>query len=130
MAANIDEVSLCPSCQAESNSTDVFCHQCGAPIGTTATLDPLNQIHAQGHLLRTALKGRPRFIVLLGMWIMFLPLLVVAGSVAVYLITNHNRRSDFGFFWGAAGLTYVCLVILYRITKNYLTIPNKDLESD
>jgi hypothetical protein len=130
VAANIDDLITCASCLTANHPSEVFCHECGAPVGATATLDPINQIHAQGHLFRTALEGRPRFIVLLGMWIMFLPLLVVSASVAVYLITNHNRRSDFVFFWGAAGLAYVSLVILYRITKNYLTTPNKDLESD
>jgi hypothetical protein len=130
MSEDAHQLILCVSCLTENSQAQPFCRKCGAPISTTATLDPINQIQAQGHLFRTALRGRPRFIVLLGIWMMFFPVLLVSVSVAIHLITSHDRRSDFVFFWAVAGLAYVSLVILYRITKNYLTISNKDLESD
>jgi len=116
----------CLSCLAENNPAASFCRECGSPIGATATLDPMKAIQAQGHLFRTALKGRPRFIVVLGMWIMFLPILVVSATVAVFLISNRSRRSDFVFFWAMAGLSYVSFVVLYRVTRNYLMIPAED----
>lgn len=126
MPEDNDRTVACLSCLTENHSAESFCRKCGAPIGATATLDPLKAIQAQGHLFRTALKGRPGFIVLLGIWIMFLPTLVVSVSVAVYLISNHSRPSDFVFFWAMAGFSYVSFVILYRITRNYLTIPAED----
>ena len=129
MPEDDDQKIACLSCLAENHAAESFCRKCGAPIGATATLDPLKAIHAQGYLFRTALKGRPRFIVLLGIWIMFLPVLVVSVSVALYLISNRSRPSDVVFFWAMAGLSYVSFVVLYKVTRNYFTIPRADKKS-
>jgi hypothetical protein len=108
---------------ALNNRYEAFCHSCGVPIGTTATLDPLRAIQAEGFVIRKALDGRPRVIVLMGIWVMFLPLLVVSVGAASYLITNRRGLADFVFFWIFVGLSYVSFVALYRVTRNYLTIP-------
>jgi hypothetical protein len=112
----------CPSCQTINEQSAIFCRKCGAPIGAGATLDPIQTIQAEGHLLRRATEGRPRPIVLLGMWIIFLPVLAFGVYFAIYLILNRSGFSDFFFFWGAIGLAYIGFKILYRTTKNYLTL--------
>jgi hypothetical protein len=107
-----------------------FCHRCGTPIGTTATLDPLHVIQAEGHLLRKAIEGRPKLVVLVGVWLLFLPALVVSALYAVNLITAHSSRADFVFFWCSVGLAYLSVVILWRVTKNYFTMPAKWKEEE
>ena len=114
---------ICPSCVRPTRPFESFCHNCGAPIGATATLDPIQSINAQGFLFRKALEGRPKPIVVAGIWLTFFPTLLASLYAATYLILNRTRFADFFFFWAFIGLGYVAFVILYRITKNYLTSP-------
>lgn len=113
-------LSLCPSCLKPNKRFAAFCESCGSPIGTTATLDPIQTIHTQGHLFRKALDGPPKPVVLIGMWIMFLPMLVGSIYAAVRLIQSGGGMANFVFFWAFVGLAYISVVILYRITRNYL----------
>jgi hypothetical protein len=62
-------------------------------------------------------------VVLVGIWILFFPVLLVSVFSAVNLIINRHSRSDFVFFWCAVGLAYISAAVVYRATKNYLTIP-------
>lgn len=117
----------CPSCQTINEQSAIFCRKCGAPIGAVATLDPVQTIQAQGFLFRKATEGRPRPMVLLGIWILFLPALVGSVYFAIHIILNRYGFSDFFFFWGAIGLAYIGFKVLYRTTKNYLTLPKKTL---
>lgn len=123
---NAGETITCLSCLALNTPAEAFCHECGAPIGRTATLDPINTIRAEGFLLRKSLEGRPKLITLLGIWIIHLPVLVLGVYSAVYIILKWRGLSAFLFFWALVGLACFAFVILYRITKNYLTIPKKE----
>jgi hypothetical protein len=115
----------CTTCLTQNKRSAVFCRKCGSPIGAKATLDPLQTIQAEGFLLRTAIKGRPKLIVFLGIWILCLPVLVVGVGGAIYLILNTRGISNFLFFWALIGLSYFAFVALYRITKNYLKTRRK-----
>ena len=121
---NANEI-LCHSCLTPNASFASFCDNCGAPIGTTATLDPIQSINTQGFLFRKALEGRPKPIVLAGLWLMFFPALVGSLYAAIRLILNRTGIADFFFFWVFVGLAYVAFVILYRVTRNYLTARRK-----
>jgi 4-amino-4-deoxy-L-arabinose transferase-like glycosyltransferase len=52
---------------------------------------------------------------------MFLPALVVSGGVAIYLIVNFRGLGNFVFFWLGAGIMIISGVILYRVTRNYIS---------
>ncbi len=121
-------IITCPSCLELNGGADAFCRKCRSPIGAMSSLDPLQVIQAEGFLFRKATEGRPQPIVLLGIWIVFLPWVVISVGVAVHIILNQSGFGYFFFFWGAVGLAYVGFVILYRTTKNYLTIPKKGQE--
>ena len=114
-----EEIIACLSCMAPNPATIAFCEKCGAPIGTTSTLDPLKMIRAEGFLLKKATTDRPKPIVLFGVWIIFLPWLagsiLLAGSQILYGFDFEG----FVFFWIGVGLAMVALIILYRVTKNY-----------
>jgi hypothetical protein len=116
-----DSFVICPSCQALNYRLETFCGSCGAPIGATATLDPVSTIHAQGFLLCKVVEAPPRAIVLIGVWIMLLPALVVSACMTIYLIVNFRGLGNFIFFWLGAGLIVICSVILYRVTRNYFS---------
>lgn len=120
------EAITCPSCTELNSEADAFCRKCGSPIGALSTLDPLQTIQTEGFLFRKATEGRPQLIVLLGIWIVFLPWLAISVGVAIHIILNERGFGYFFFFWGAVGLAYIGFIILYRTTKNYLTIPKKE----
>ena len=96
-------------------------------MGAVATIDPMQTIQAEGFLFRKATEGRPKPIVLLGIWIIFLPVFGVGVYFAIQLVVNRKNFSDFCFFWGAIGLAYVGFVVLYRTTRNFITLPDKRL---
>ncbi|HMH45536.1 MAG TPA: zinc ribbon domain-containing protein [Pyrinomonadaceae bacterium] len=115
----------CPTCQALNDRFATYCHECGAPIGTTATLDPIASVHTQSFLFRKAADSRPKMIVLIGTWILFLPVFLVTGYMAIYSITHQHGLLGFAAFWLAVGVACLSLVMLYRVTKNYMA-PAKD----
>ena len=121
-----EEIIACLSCLAPNKASVDFCEKCGAPIGTTSTLDPLKMIRAEGFLLAKATHGKPKPIVLIGVWIIFLPWLVGSLLLAGSQILYGYSFEGFVFFWIGIGLAIVALTVLYRVTKNYFAPP--DLE--
>jgi hypothetical protein len=114
------ESILCPSCLTPNGSDEIFCRQCGAPIAPTATLDPIATIQTESFLTQKALVGRPKLIVLIGIWLMFGSVFLASVYSAVRIVIDRSGFSDFVFFWAAVGLIYLSGVVLYRVTKNYL----------
>ena|SRR5438067_1142448 len=110
---------ICPACQALNGRLETVCDQCGAPIGNTATLDPT--IRAQRVPPPKKLASRPRPLMLIGYWAIFLPAFVNNTYAAIYWTTYHPRRlAEFIFFWGAVGLAFLSFVMLYWATKKYV----------
>jgi hypothetical protein len=118
-----DKKITCVSCLAQNGPFDTFCHECGAPIGRTATLDPIQTIQTEGFLFRKALEGRPKVTVLMGVWILHLPVLLGGVGGAIYIIRYQRGLAAFVFFWALVALSCFAFIVLYRITKNYLTLP-------
>jgi len=81
-------------------------------------------------MFRKAVDERPRLIVLAGMWILFFPALLVSVYAAVKLIRMGGGLPNFVFFWAFVGLGYASIVILYRVTKNYLRGSKVDNQSE
>jgi len=115
----------CPACQARNDRLAIFCHECGAAIGTTATLDPIASIHPQGFLTRKTLDRRPKPIVLIGTWISFLPAFLVSAGFATFAVIDRGGFGEFFVFWTALGVMCLSLAFLYRVTRNFLS-PRKD----
>lgn len=119
-----DETIVCVSCVAQNRQNALFCENCGFPLGARATLDPMGAIQAQGDLLHKAVTKRPKFIVLVGIWILFLPWLILTVPIAYNEIANGKDIYDFIFLCGAVALAAVAVRILFVVTKNYLTMPD------
>ena len=123
---------LCPSCMSAIDPNETFCPKCGSPIGTLANADPMGSIRAQGFLLGKATEGRPKLIVLIGMWIMFFPALIGCAGLAISIIYNRagTGASDFVFFWIGAALSFAFGVILFKVTRNYLKPIEMKIDAD
>jgi hypothetical protein len=113
---------VCPSCAALIGANEVFCPECNAPISLIANADPLQSIRTEGFLLGKATEGKPKPIVLIGVWVMFFPGLIISALVSFSIIYGGSGTgaSGFLFFWGGIGLSVVFAVILFKVTRNYL----------
>jgi hypothetical protein len=150
------EYALCPSCVFPNVPDVQWCKRCGAPLNFISTIGPLEHLYAEGFAYRRAVRGRPKFVVVLGIWLLFLPGLL--GCISVFCGTVGNGALDgLAIFWPSRVVTIsaragsnfsgghsgfmdvllvllsvfwgaVCAVMLYRVTKNYLTIPKLHLD--
>jgi len=84
-------------------------------------LDPVNIIRAEGDMLQKALEGRPKFIVVLGIWILHLPVLLLGVATVIYTLINVKDSFDLTVIAIFTGLSYFAFIVLYRITRNYVT---------
>lgn len=116
---------ICPACQTPNDEFESFCSKCGSPIGTTATLAPVQRIRTEGLLFRRAVDKPPNLVVLVGIWILFAPSVPVGVYAATNLILTGRGFGYFVLFWTFVGLTCCSVVILYRTTRNYLVARTK-----
>jgi hypothetical protein len=64
---------LCPHCLEPIGPQDHFCPHCHGPVTAHACIDPLGQVYASGWGYQHAVSGKPRLVVLVGMWLIFGP---------------------------------------------------------
>jgi hypothetical protein len=106
---------ICPKCLLSNATTAAFCADCGAPIGMVSTIDPIQQIHAEGFAYRSAVDGPPKLIILIGMWLLF-------GSLAcigpILIFNQLPARIPELIFYNL--LSLCSIVILFRTTKNFV----------
>lgn len=128
------EKIVCPACGSLIDVNDVFCSVCNAPISLLSNTDPLQSIYAQGHLFRKSVETRPKPIVLIGTWVIFLPAFV-AGILGIYTIWSDGfggGTGNFFLFWLSAAIAIFSGYLIYHVTKNYYEFPQNadDLDSD
>lgn len=105
---------LCRSCTIPNETNAHFCVKCGAPLSSYATMGPWETILAQGFIYREAAERPRRFIVVLGIWLIFLP--QAFGGSAFILVGS----SIFGELI-AGVLVFISVGIIGRTTWNYFS---------
>jgi hypothetical protein len=120
------ESALCPACLFPNVPDVPWCKRCGSPIGPTAGFVPTEAIFSVGCVYRGALRGHPKPLVVCGIWLIFFPgFLLCASRVAAFLFGQiDNVPSLLGLWLAVIGLM-ISGTMLYRITRNYFSIPNK-----
>lgn len=114
------EIIACLSCLAPNDVNTSFCEKCGAPLGATATLDPLKMIRAEGFAVgKATIIKKPSLVVLVGIWLLFLPFLIFGAMLAYSQFSDGFGFQGFVFFWLGIALMIIGAVFLYRVTKNY-----------
>jgi hypothetical protein len=125
------ENPICLHCAAELTGHEHFCAKCGCPVTPMAASLPYESILARGFAAREG-SSRPRkFIVVLGMWIMFGPMFAIFtfGFFAMLfasqgIVWQENRHREIpGNLFGiavSAALASIAGTLLYRTTRNYL----------
>lgn len=120
-----DERELCLSCM-EPNDTGVpFCAKCGAPMTSYAATGPLEQIFAEGYAYRQAAERPRSFIVVLGIWMIFVSLAMLGGSMM-----GMSYRTSLPHFAIGAFLALVSVIMIVRTTRNYLARSALEVQAD
>ena len=118
-----ENLILCPSCGTTIDPRFARCPSCNFAIGTSAGLDPVGSIYDEGRMwVKATEANRPKPIVVIGVWIIFLPMLVGSAAVALNILTegSGSGAAHFVFFWIGVGLSILSLVFLIKVTGNYL----------
>lgn len=121
-----DKQQLCISCLSANFPNAHFCEKCGAPLDFYSATAPFERIHAQGFAFRSAVVGRPRFIVVIGMWILFIPGVLAFILRLGLLVLGRNQPSYEDLIFALYAVFGV--LIIYRVTRNHMTIPPVKLE--
>jgi len=121
--ASGQEACICPFCLFPNLPDREWCKNCGAPFNTSV-MGPFESALAEGSMWRSTVRGRPKPIVVAAVWILCLP--AVLGGVGIV-------------WWGvgtdiplvkAGALLYavVAAILIFKVTKNFLTIPKLKLD--
>lgn len=105
---------VCPSCFSPIEDYFDYCPNCDVPLSQFSTADPLKTIRSEGEMFRRGVKG-PSLLVVIGMWLIFLPGLLIAfmvlGEVGNSRIYVTAAVGIMFWFYGS---------ILFKVTSRYL----------
>jgi len=124
------QLVVCPNCLEENEPYQHFCKNCGAPLSPISTVGPLERTLSDGFMYRQAVSGRRKLIVVIGIWIMFLPTFIFSLYLLVLFLISYfdGLLEQIGLAIGTLILGLVSFTILFRTTKNHLIARRKDLE--
>jgi ribosomal protein L40E len=123
---------LCPYCVFPNSPDASWCRKCGSPVNYGAIVGPADAARATIFVWLGALRGRPKLFVLLTIWLFFLPAFVVnlfgtLGLVVQILTGQAHPVSVLVLCWSAT-FGGAAFLMLYRITRNFFTVPKIILE--
>jgi len=88
-------------------------------MGSISTIGPFERLFAEGFAYRRAVQSPRNFVILLGIWLLFLPPLFSFSFMVLPLFSQgESNWSYIGWILYAA---FILLfgTILFRVTKNY-----------
>lgn len=123
------EAALCTQCLFPNLPDASWCKRCGAPVSYAAIVGPQDAARASGFMWRGAVRGHPKRIVLVGVWFIFLPhvLAGLAGAFGIFILGLTSPQL-LATFWLELLYGAVAFIMLYKVTRNYFTIPAKHLD--
>jgi len=111
---------LCLSCMKENNSAATFCRFCNAPLGLADNPDHLQKIAMEGAVYAKAVEVKPNIVILVGVWLLFFPILIVSLPSAISVMREGGGgTSSFVIFWILIITAVFSGTMLYKVTRNY-----------
>jgi hypothetical protein len=88
--------------------------------------DPIQRLSAEGYAYRKAAEMKPNIVVLIGVWLLFLPTFVFCSLNAIALILGFagGGAENFVWFWVFVATAGFSFIMLYKVSKNYFYPPN------
>jgi hypothetical protein len=107
---------------APNDSSAAICSGCGSALFETNMLVPGQAMYADGVAVSNAVYRPTRPVVVIVIWMLFLPGLIVSpfGMLAGIGMPG---AAGFVIFWMSAGLAVISATALFRVTKGYFTKP-------
>lgn len=119
-AAPDGESALCLVCLFPNVPDVNWCKRCGAPMGPTTSIVPTDAALSMGYVYRGAVQNRPKPVLLIGVWVLFLPGLMGNGFVLWYVFRGEIVGiKGVAALWLALAGGALCAVMLYRVSKKY-----------
>lgn len=114
---------VCQNCLQKNDGGTINCRFCNAPLVLSDNADPVKGLPGEGYVYSKAVEGKPKPVVLIGVWFMFFPLLLISGFTALSLIFTDTGGGSLPFilFWMCLAAFIFSIAMLYRVTKNYLS---------
>jgi ribosomal protein L40E len=124
-----EEAALCTYCLFPNSPDAPWCKRCGASISYASIVGPLDAALASGFMWRGAVRGRPKPFVLVSVWMLFFPKLLVNLLAALSILTfGMTGIASLALLWVALAFAAVAFMMLYQVTRNYVTIPPRHLD--
>lgn len=134
---SIDDVEemLCPHCLRPVDPISHFCNACGGPTSGHSAIDPMGQVYTAGHAYRAATDRPTKFIIVLGIWLIFapgvLPLIYVCLGITSALVLPNNSQGGTGInvpnlTYGligiliTLGMSIIYCMIIFKTTRAYI----------
>jgi hypothetical protein len=118
------EAALCTYCLFPNLQEASWCKRCGASMSYGSIVGPLDAALASGYMWRGAVRGRPKPLVLVSVWVLFLPKLLVNLLAALSILAcGMTGPASLAMLWLTLAFAAVAFMMLYQVTRNYLTIP-------
>ncbi|MBA3600421.1 MAG: hypothetical protein H0W45_04160 [Acidobacteria bacterium] len=112
---------LCVACMKENNGAATFCRFCNAALSLTDNPDHLQRIAMEGALYAKAVEVKPNIVVLVGVWLLFFPILIVSLPSAIsVMLEGEGGTLSFVIFWILIITAIFSGTMLYKVTRNYL----------
>jgi hypothetical protein len=124
---HFDGGDLCPACLAELTAGCGFCPQCAAPVTPTVAISPFERIFSEGYIYRQAVAAPRKLIVVIGIWLVFLPLFLSGGMMLVW--DTFSREMPMLYVFGAVFTSIIGGLGLFQVTRNYLRRPRSNVEA-
>ena len=128
-----ESMAVCPQCCHANPPTHHFCESCNAPLSAAAAILPSWRPWAEGALVRRAVRQADSWLVLIGIWAIFLPPLLfplLISSVEppwTAFVEEWRYGSQFAALIGAifqllliGGGFALYGAILYQTTRSFL----------
>jgi hypothetical protein len=123
--ASGEEACICPFCLFPNLPDRQWCKYCGSPFNASF-MGPFESALAAGPMWRGVVRGRPKPIVLITIWIWFLPAFVCGVATILFGLIAVLAGLFSGILLSlGVGLLYsvISASMLFQVTRNFLTIP-------
>ena len=113
------------------SATAGWCKRCGASVNFSSIGGPADAAWASGFMWRGALRGHPKPFVMFSVWFVFFPKLIWNVAVMwLVLASGVGGLYALATLWVGFFFSAIAVAMLYRVTKNYLTIPEVSLDEN
>jgi len=108
-------VILCNNCRHRNEAAQEICEECGSPIGAWTSPSQLSGV-LTGNFHHQAVATPRKFVIVLGVWLLFLPAALVAIWQSIVFLSQQSFIMALMF----ACLAIWPIAVLRRTTKNYI----------